>query len=90
MSLLAYRLLGGGPSNPSLQPFSTPLGYGPGSKANMFSYAGPRHVRVAGLWDEQALYAAAYQDLLKRCHVLVGTPEYAPEPAPELQPLLLP
>ena len=33
----------------------------------MFSYSGPRHVKVFGLWDEQALYAATYQDMLKGC-----------------------
>ena len=42
----------------------------------MFTYTGPRNLRVAGLWDEPGLYAAAYQDLLKRVHVLVGTPDY--------------
>ncbi|KAL1529773.1 hypothetical protein AB1Y20_000708 [Prymnesium parvum] len=76
VSLLAFRLLGGGPNNPTLQPFSNPWKHKPGDKANMFSYKGPRNVRVAGLWDEQTLYAAAEQDLLKRVHVLVGTPEF--------------
>ena len=52
----------------------------------MFSYVGPRHVKVAGLWDEQSLYATnpetgeIDQDLLmnnfKGVHVIVGTPEY--------------
>lgn len=54
VSLLAYRLLGGGPNNPTLQPYSNPWKHQPGNKANMFSYTGPRHVRVAGVWDEQA------------------------------------
>ncbi len=74
-SLLAYRLLGGGTTNPTLQPY-TLARYQPGQRANMFSYKGPRHVKVAGLWDEQALFAAAYQDLLKGVHIIVGTPQY--------------
>jgi hypothetical protein len=49
----AYRLLGGGNTNPTLQPYNHPSRYQPGGKANMFSYKGPRHVKVAGLWDEQ-------------------------------------
>ena len=52
-SLLAYRLLGGGESNPTIQPYAHPSRYRPGAKANMFNYDGLRHVRVAGLWDEQ-------------------------------------
>lgn len=76
ISLLCYRLFGGSPGNPTLQPFSHPTRYQPGNAANMLRYTGPRRVRIAGLWDEQALYAAAYQDLLKETHVLVGTPEY--------------
>jgi hypothetical protein len=36
-----------------------------------------RRGRMDGrLWDEQALYAAAEQDMLKGVHVIVGTPEY--------------
>ena len=35
-----------------------------------------RGCQVAGLWDEQMLYAAAHQDLLKDVHLLVGTPEH--------------
>ena len=76
VSLLAYRLLGGGVNNPTLQPYSNPWKHQPGNKANMFSYKGPRNVLVAGLWDEPMLTAAVDQDLLKRVHVLVGTPEY--------------
>ena len=76
VSMLCYRLLGGGATNPALQPYRDPSRYAFGSKANMFSYQGPRHVTVAGLWDENALYAAAYQDLLNGVHVIVGTPEY--------------
>jgi hypothetical protein len=53
VSLLAYRLLGGSPSNPTLQPFAHASRYEPGNGANMFTYTGPRRVRVAGLWDEQ-------------------------------------
>jgi len=74
--MLCYRLLGGGTTNPTLQPYTHPSRFQPGGKANMFSYKGPRHVQVAGLWDEQALYAAVYQDMLKGVHVLVGTPEF--------------
>lgn len=76
VSMLCYRLLGGGTSNPTLQPYAHPSRYQFGAKANMFSYKGPRHVKIAGLWDETSLYAAAYQDLLKGVHVIVGTPEY--------------
>mmetsp|Transcript_39381 Transcript_39381/g.124224 ORF Transcript_39381/g.124224 Transcript_39381/m.124224 type:complete len:449 (+) Transcript_39381:113-1459(+) len=76
VSLLAYRLLGGSAGNPTLQPFSHPSRYQPGNAANMFTYSGPRRVKVAGLWDEQMLYAAAHQDLLKDVHLLVGTPEH--------------
>jgi len=53
VSLLAYRLLGGSPSNPTLQPFAHASRYEPGNAANMFTYTGPRRVKVAGLWDEQ-------------------------------------
>ena len=86
VSMLCYRLLGGGNTNPTLQPYNHPSRYQPGGKANMFSYVGPRHVKVAGLWDEQSLYATnpetgeIDQDLLmnnfKGVHVIVGTPEY--------------
>lgn len=76
VAMIVYRLLGGGSTNPTLQPYTHPSRYKPGGKANMFSYSGPRHVKVAGLWDEQALYAAAEQDMLKGVHVIVGTPEY--------------
>ena len=78
MALLrrCYRLLGGGNTNPTIKPYTHPSRFSPGGKSNMFSYKGPRHVKVAGIWDEQALYAAAYQDLLKGVHVIVGTPEY--------------
>ena len=76
VSMLCYRLLGGGRTNPTLQPYNHPSRYQPGGKANMFSFAGPRHVKVAGLWDEQSLYATAEQDLLKGVHVVVGTPEF--------------
>lgn len=76
VSMIAYRLLGGGATNPTLQPYTHPSRFQPGGKANMFSYSGPRHVKVFGLWDEQALYAATYQDMLKGVHIIVGTPEY--------------
>ena len=76
MSLLAYRLLGGGATNPTLQPFSHPSRHTPGNRANMFSYQGPRHARVAGIWEDSAVYAAAYQDLLKDVHLIVGTPDH--------------
>ena len=65
VSMLCYRLLGGGTTNPSLQPYTHPSRFVPGGKANMFSYQGPRHVKIAGLWDEPMFYAAAEQDLLK-------------------------
>ena len=74
VSLLAYRILGGGPTNPTLQPYSHPSRYSPGGRANMFSYQGPRKVKVAGVWDEQGLYAAVELDFLKGVHVVVGTP----------------
>ena len=76
VSMLCYRLLGGGTTNPSIQPYNHPSRFVPGGKANMFSYKGPRHVQVAGLWDEQSLYAADAQDALKGVHVIVGTPEH--------------
>lgn len=76
VSLLIYRLFGGGTGNPTLQPFSHPSRYQPGNNANMFTYKGPRRVKVAGVWDEQALYATAEQDLLKGVHVIIGTPSY--------------
>ena len=72
-SLTAYRLLGGGESNPTIQPYAHPSRYRPGAKANMFNYDGPRHVRVAGLWDEQTL-SDPNEDILKGVHVIVGTP----------------
>lgn len=75
VSMLCYRLLGGGTSNPTLQPYADLSRYQFGAKANMFSYKGPRHVKIAGLWDENALMEA-YQELLKGVHVVVGTPEY--------------
>lgn len=82
VSMLCYRLLGGGTTNPTLQPYSHPSRYVAGGKANMFSYQGPRNVKVAGLWDEQGLTAGAAPDgtldpnLLKGVHIVVGTPEY--------------
>ncbi len=76
VSMVCYRLLGGGTTNPTLQPYNHPSRFQPGGKANMFSYKGPRHVKVAGLWDEQSLFAAAYQDMLKGVHIIVGTPQY--------------
>ena len=76
VSMLTYRLLGGGTTNPTIQPYNHPSRFQPGGKANMFSYKGPRHVKVAGLWDEQAYYAAAFQDQLKGVHVIIGTPEH--------------
>ena len=62
VSMLCYRLLGGGTTNPTLQPYTYPSRYAPGGKANMFSYKGPRHVKVAGLWDEQGLTAGSAPD----------------------------
>ena len=59
VSLLAYRLLGGSPSNPTLQPYAHASRYQPGNVANMFTYTGPRRVKVAGLWDEQVRVAHA-------------------------------
>jgi len=82
VSMLCYRLLGGGTTNPTLQPYTHPSRFAPGGKANMFSYAGPRHVKVAGLWDEQGLSAGIAPDgtldpdLLKGVHIIVGTPEF--------------
>ena len=38
--------------------YAHPSRYQPGGKANMFN-TGPRNLRVAGLWDEPGLYAAA-------------------------------
>lgn len=75
VSMVVYRLLGGGSTNPTLQPYTDPLRYLPGGKANMFSYLGPRHVKVAGLWDEQALQPG-YEDVLNGVHIIVGTPDY--------------
>lgn len=76
VSMQCYRMLGGGVTNPILQPYADPSRFKPGAKANLFSYKGPRRVKVAGLWDEQTLYLAEYQDLLKDAHVVVGTPEH--------------
>ena len=77
VSLLAYRLLGGGVTNPKLQPYSHRSNFQPGGKANMFSYQGPRDVRVAGLWDEPTTKAIMLdKDLLNGVHVVVGTPEH--------------
>ena len=46
VSMICYRLLGGGTTNPTLQPYIHPSRFQPGGKANMFSYKGPRHVKV--------------------------------------------
>jgi len=75
VSMLAYRLLGGGLGNPTLQPFSHPSRHQPGNAANMFTYRGPRDVRVAGVWDDE-MVTKEYVDLLKDAHVMIGTPEY--------------
>lgn len=76
VSMLCYRLLGGGTSNPTLQPYADPKRYQFGGKANMFSYKGPRHVKIAGMWDENAYNDQSLKELLKGVHVIVGTPEY--------------
>jgi hypothetical protein len=69
VSLLAYRLLGGSPTNPTLQPFAHASKYLPGNAANMFTYTGPRRVKVAGLWDEQVRYPTASQAACCRSQV---------------------
>jgi len=77
VSLLIYRLFGGGGSNPALQPFSRADRdrHQPGDSTNMFTYRGPRGAKVAGVWDEQGMDLANLE-LLRDVHVLVGTPHY--------------
>ncbi|KAG8464314.1 hypothetical protein KFE25_003377 [Diacronema lutheri] len=80
VSMLAYQLCGGN-RNPIIQPFAHPRRFEPGAMTNMFKYTGPRHVRIAGVWDADSLNAsmpvADYGlDALRGCHVVVGTPEY--------------
>jgi hypothetical protein len=64
VSLLAYRLLGGSENNPTIQPYGhTPFRdlkarFKPGDRSNMFTYTGPRQVKVAGVWDAETLYAS--------------------------------
>jgi len=81
VSTLCYMLLGGSRNNPKIMPERIPIQYQPGSKTNMFSYKGPRRVKVVGVWDDEALNTSMPVedfglDALKGAHILVTTPKY--------------
>lgn len=81
VAMLAYQLLGGQRNNPAILPERIPTKFEPGSKLNMFSYQGPRRVKVAGVWDDNGLNASMPiedfgLDILKGVHIVVGTPTY--------------
>jgi len=81
VSTLCYMLLGGSRNNPRIQPERTMPQYEPGSKTNMFTYKGPRRVKVVGVWDDEALNTSMPVedyglDSLKGAHILVTTPKY--------------
>ena len=74
-------LVGGSRNNPKFMPERIPVQYKPGSKTNMFSYKGPRRVKVVGVWDDEALNASMPiedfgLDALKGAHILVTTPKF--------------
>jgi superfamily II DNA/RNA helicase len=81
VALLAFQLLGGQRNNPAILPERIPSGFEPGSRTNMFSYKGPRKVKVAGVWDDKGLNASMPVedfglDILQGVHIVVGTPQY--------------
>jgi len=81
VSTLCYMLLGGSRNNPRIQPERTLTQSLPGSKTNMFTYKGPRRVKVVGVWDDEMLNSSMPVedyglDALKGAHILVTTPKY--------------
>lgn len=80
IALLIYRLFGGS-INPGV----------PGNDANMFTYSGPRGIRVRGVLDKAEVLVAKTAYALKGCHVVVGTPDClaevnaGPEPFPVME-----
>lgn len=78
--MLAYRLFGG----------SVNAGI-PGESANMFTYTGPRGIRVRGCLDKEEVLRAKNAAYLNGCHVVVGTPDCLaeclldPSPFPVMQ-----
>jgi len=78
-ALLVYKLLGGNLSQGR-----------PGDAANMFTYTGPRGIKVRGLLNKEEVAMARGTDYLRGVHVVVATPAavmelYAGE---ERQPIL--
>jgi len=70
-------LVGGSRNNPKFMPERILQGNTPGSKTNMFSYKGPRRVKVVGVWDDEALNTSMPiedfgLDALKGAHILVA------------------
>ena len=81
VSTLCYMLLGGSRNNPKISPERIPTQHQPGSRTNMFTYKGPRRVKVVGVWDDEALNTSMPVedfglDALKGAHILVTTPKY--------------
>lgn len=81
VSTLCYMLVGGSRNNPTICQERIPPRYQPGSRTNMFTYKGPRRVKVVGVWDKEALNASMpVEDYglnsLKGAHIIVTTPEY--------------
>jgi hypothetical protein len=64
LALLIYRLLGGSVANGL-----------PGDRANMFTYTGPRNVKVKGCLDKEEVLRAKNAGHLEGATIVVGTPE---------------
>ena len=64
IALLTYRLFGGS-VNPGV----------PGAAANMFTFTGPRGIKVKGCLDKEEVLRAKNAGALRGAHVVVGTPE---------------
>lgn len=62
-ALLVYKLLGGNLSQGR-----------PGDAANMFTYTGPRGIKVRGLLNKEEVAMARGTDYLRGVHVVVATP----------------
>eukprot|EP00891_Asterochloris_glomerata_P003480 jgi/Astpho2/3480/Aster-08115 len=77
--LLIYKLFGGS--------LSSRL---PGDQANMFTYKGPRGLKVKGVLDKEEVLFAKTQSYLYGAHVVVGTPDCLAELSqqPNAQPVM--
>ncbi|GFR40588.1 hypothetical protein Agub_g1168, partial [Astrephomene gubernaculifera] len=78
-ALLAFRLLGGNISSGR-----------PGDRANMFTYRGPRGVKVRGVLNkEEVVMAKSSLTYLSQVHLVVGTPAAVMEAVRGPQPVQL-